>query len=185
MDDKSIVDLYWQRNENAISATDAKYGSYCRIIAYNILSDSEDAEECVNDTWLSAWSSMPSHRPAQLAPYLGRICRNLAISTLRKRNSLKRGSGIENPAFEELGACLDSGTDVEREVELRELSEYIFRFLSELDTEPRYIFIARYWYMASIDEIAEKFSFSQSKVKSSLMRTRNQLKTYLKENGLC
>ena len=185
MDDKSIVDLYWQRSENAIRETDARYGSYCRIIAYNVLTDSEDAEECVNDTWLRAWNSMPSHRPTHLAPYLGKISRNLAISRLRKRNSMKRGNGAGNLAFEELCECLDSGTCVESEIEIKELSQYIRSFLASLDTEPRYIFIARYWYMASIEEIADKFGFSQSKVKSALMRTRRQLKSYLEVNGLC
>lgn len=185
MDDKSIVDLYWQRNENAIRETDTRYGSYCRIIAYNVLTDSEDADECVNDTWLRAWNSMPNQRPLQLAPYLGKISRNLAISRLRKRNNLKRGNGMNNLAFEELGDCLDSGTNVESEIEIKELSEHIRTFLSGLDKEQRYIFIARYWYMASIEEIADKFGFSQSKVKSALMRTRNQLRNYLEVNELC
>ena len=98
---------------------------------------------------------------------------------------MKRGNGASNLAFEELCECLDSGTCVESEIETKELSQYIRSFLASLDTEPRYIFIARYWYMASIEEIADKFGFSQSKVKSALMRTRRQLKSYLEVNGLC
>ena len=185
MDDKSIVYLYWQRNERAIHETEARYGSYCRIIAYNVLADSEDAEECVNDTWLKAWNSMPSNRPSLLAPYLGKISRNLAISRLRKRNSLKRGNGTDNLAFEELSDCLDSGSNVEHEIEIKELTRFIRDFLATLEQEPRYIFIARYWYVASIEEIADKFGFTPSKVKMSLMRTRNQLRNYLEVNGLC
>lgn len=175
MDDKSIVDLYWQRSENAIHETEARYGSYCRIIAYNVLADSEDAEECVNDTWLRAWNSMPSNRPTLLAPYLGKITRHLSISRLRKKNSLKRGSGAESLAFEELRDCLDSGDSVEAEIESKELTRFIRDFLAALEKETRYIFIARYWYMASIEEIADKFGFTQSKVKMTLLRTRNQL----------
>lgn len=185
MNDKSIVDLYWQRSERAIHETEARYGSYCRIIAYNVLADSEDANECVNDTWLKAWNSMPSNRPSLLAPYLGKITRNLAISRLRKRNSLKRGNGMGSIAFEELSDCLDSGSNVEYEIEIKELTGFIRRFLATLEQEPRYIFIARYWYAASVEEIADKFGFTPSKVKMSLMRTRNQLRNYLEVNGLC
>lgn len=185
MDDKSIVDLYWQRSEKAIQETEARYGGYCRIIAYNILADSEDAEECVNDTWLKAWNSMPSNRPTLLAPYLGKIIRNLAISRLRKRNSLKRGNGTDNLVFEELSGCLDSGSNVEHEIEIKELTRFIRDFLATLEKETRYIFIARYWYVASIEEIAHRFGFTPSKVKMSLMRTRNQLRDYLEVNGLC
>lgn len=185
MEDREIVDLYWRRSEDAIPETAAKYGSYCRIIAYNILTDHEDAEECVNDTWLGAWNSMPENRPARLAPYLAKLTRWLSLTRLRDRNCLKRGGGELSLSLEELSECLDSGVDTQKQVEQRELTEAIRCFLEGLDEQTRYVFLARYWFMASVQEIGEKFSFSQSKVKSMLMRTRHALRDYLKEEELC
>jgi len=171
MDDEKIVDLYWQRSEDAIPETARKYGSYCRIIAYNILSDFQDADECVNDTWLGAWNSMPQNRPNRLAPYLGKLTRWLSLARLRDKSCLKRGCGETNIALEELSECLDSGESPEKQVEQKELTEAIHNFLTGLDDEQRNVFLARYWFMTPIKEIAEKFNFSQSKVKSMLMRT--------------
>ena len=185
MEDNKIVDLYWQRSEDAVPETAAKYGSYCRIIAYNILADYEDAEECVNDTWLGAWNSMPKNRPSMLAPYLAKLTRWISLGRLRDRNCLKRGGGQTSVVLEELSECLDAGIDVEKQVERKELAAAIRRFLAGLDEQPCQVFLARYWFMASIDEIAEKFEFSQSKVKSMLMRTRRALRAYLEEAELC
>lgn len=185
MEDKEIVDLYWQRSEDAIPETAAKYGSYCRIIAYNILTDHEDTEECINDTWLGAWNSMPENRPARLAPYLAKLTRWIALARLRDRNCLKRGGGETSLALEELSEYLDSGLDTQKQVEQRELAEAIRCFLAGLDEQKRHVFLARYWFMASVEEIGEKFGFSQSKVKSMLMRTRRALRDHLKEEELC
>lgn len=185
MEDKKIVDLYWQRDEEAIPETAAKYGSYCRIIAYNILADDEDAEECVNDTWLGAWNSMPMNRPSRLAPYLAKLTRWISLGRLRNRNCLKRGGGETSVALEELSEYLDSGVDTQKLVEQKELAGAIRSFLSKLDSQQHQVFVARYWFMASVEEIAEKFGFSQSKVKSMLMRTRRALRDYLKEEELC
>ena len=185
MDDARIVELYWSRSEQAISETEAKYGNYCRTISRNILADSADAEECVNDTYLKAWNSMPSNRPARLAPYLGRLTRWLSLNRLRDQDCLKRGKGELPLVLDELAETLDSGFDTERELEIRELNREIRRLLSGLEKEAREIFLSRYWYVASIAEIAERSGFTESKVKSMLHRTRKKLLRQLKEEGLC
>ena len=185
MEDRKIVDLYWQRDENAIPETAAKFGGYCRTIAYNILSDAEDAEECLNDTWLRAWNTMPTNRPNKLAPYLGKLSRWISLTRLREKTSLKRGGGETELVLDELAEAVDSGADVEKAVELKELNAALRRFLKSLGETERQVFLARYWYIASIAEIAEKFGFSESKVTSMLHRTRKKLLAYLKEEGLC
>ena len=160
MEDSKIVDLYWRRSEEAIPETARKFGGYCRTIAYNILSDEQDAEECVNDTWFKAWNSMPTHRPALLAPYLAKLTRWLSLSRLRERNALRRGGG-ETPLV------------------LDELSEVI-----PDDTEAQ-IFLARCWYMTGVKEIAEKYGITPGNVSTTLHRTRRKLQKFLKEEGLC
>lgn len=185
MEDRKIVDLYWQRDENAIPETAAKFGGYCRTIAYNILSDVEDAEECLNDTWLRAWNTMPTNRPSRLAPYLGKLSRWISLTRLREKTSLKRGGGETALVLDELAEAVDSGADVEKAVELKELNAALRRFLKTLGETERQVFLARYWFIASIAEIAEKFGFSESKVNSMLHRTRKKLLGYLKEEGLC
>ena len=185
MEDRKIVDLYWQRDENAIPETAAKFGGYCRTIAYNILSDAEDAEECLNDTWLRAWNTMPTNRPSRLAPYLGKLSRWISLTRLREKTSLKRGGGETELVLDELSEAVDSGADVEKAVELKELNAALRRFLKSLGETERQVFLARYWFIASIAEIAEKFGFSESKVNSMLHRTRKKLLGYLKEEGLC
>lgn len=185
MEDRKIVDLYWQRDENAIPETAAKFGGYCRTIAYNILADAEDAEECLNDTWLRAWNTMPTNRPNKLAPYLGKLSRWISLTRLREKTSLKRGGGETELVLDELTEAVDSGADVEKAVELKELNAALRRFLKSLGETERQVFLARYWFIASIAEIAEKFGFSESKVTSMLHRTRKKLLGYLKEEGLC
>lgn len=185
MEDRKIVDLYWQRDENAIPETAAKFGGYCCTIAYNILSNAEDAEECLNDTWLRAWNTMPTNRPSKLAPYLGKLSRWISLTRLREKTSLKRGGGETELVLDELSEAVDSGADVEKAVELKELNAALRRFLKSLGETERQVFLARYWFIASIAEIAEKFGFSESKVNSMLHRTRKKLLGYLKEEGLC
>ncbi len=185
MEDRKIVDLYWQRDENAIPETAAKFGGYCRTIAYNILADAEDAEECLNDTWLRAWNTMPTNRPNKLAPYLGKLSRWISLTRLREKTSLKRGGGETELVLDELAEAVDAGADVEKAVELKELNAALRRFLKNLGETERQVFLARYWFIASIAEIAEKFGFSESKVNSMLHRTRKKLLAYLKEEGLC
>ena len=160
MDDAKIVELYWSRSEQAISETESKYGKYCRTISFNILADTADAEECVNDTYLRAWNSMPSNRPSRLAPYLGKLTRWLSLNRLRDQDCLKRGNGELPLVLDELAETLDSGFDTEKELEIKELNQEIRHLLSNLQKEERDVFLSRYWYMASIAEIAEKSGFT-------------------------
>lgn len=185
MDDKQIVDLYWARSEKAIEETERKFGSYCRTVSYNILANMADAEECVNDTWLKAWNSMPTHRPSLLAPYLGKLTRWLSLTRLRENNSLRRGGGELPLILDELAETLDSGEDTEQELEVRELNRELRRLVNALGKDEKDVFLSRYWYMASVKEITEKTGFSESKVKTMLHRTRKKLLSQLKEEGLC
>lgn len=182
--DGEIVELYWQRDEEAICQTDIKYGGYCRSISNNILNDPGESEECVNDTYLRAWNSMPTERPRHLPAFLGKIVRNLSISRLRQKNAHKRGGGEYRLCLEELHDCAVKGGGPEKELELRELTEYIDRFLEGLKEQERDIFVSRYWYMAPVDRIAEKAGYSYSKTASLLHRTRLKLGTYLRKEGL-
>ena len=185
MEDREIVDLYWQRSDLAISETDKKYGRYCRSIAYRILASQEDAEECVSDTWFRAWNRMPDDRPSALSVFLGGITRQLALNRIRAKNRKKRGGGEAVLALDELSEVLSDGTDLERSVEDKELEEAIGSFVAALPETEKTVFVLRYWHLVSISEIAMRMHFSQSKTKSMLFRTRNKLKTYLLEAGLC
>ena len=185
MEDSGIVALYWARSEVAISETSSKCGRYCFTIANNILSDREDADECVNDTYLAAWNSMPPHRPSILSTFLGKLTRRISIDRFRIRGAAKRGGGETALVLDELAETLDSGMDTARELEIKELNRELRRLLDRLEKEERDVFISRYWYVASIAEIAEKSRFSESKVKTMLHRTRKKLLQQLKEEGLC
>lgn len=185
MNDREIVDLYWQRSEQAITETDNKYGKYCRIVAYNILENTQDSEECVNDTWLAAWNSMPVNRPERLNAYLAKITRNFALAKVVKRSAKKRGGGELELALEELDDCVPSDYCLEKEVEDRALAESINTFVDLLPEEEQLIFISRYWFFASEREIAEKQGCSRSQISAMLKRSRDKLKTYLLQEGLC
>ncbi len=182
--DCQIVELYWQRDESAISHTDIKYGGYCRSISNNILKDQGESEECLNDTYLRAWNSMPAERPERLGAFLGKIVRNLSISRLRQRMADKRGGGEYLICLEELRDCASKGQGPEKRLELKELTEHIDSFLAGLKEQERDIFISRYWYMAPVDKIAERAGFSYGKTASILHRTRLKLGNYLKKEGL-
>ena len=185
MEDEQIVDLYWQRSDLAISETNQKYGRYCHTIAYNICGTEEDAEECVNDTWLRAWNLMPDQRPTILSAFLGCITRNFAINLIKTKNRIKRGGGEAVLALDELEECIPGGRNPEQALEEKELEKAIGRFVSQLPQPEKTIFVLRYWRVAPIDEIAEKLQFSKGKIKSSLFRTRRKLRDYLQEEGLC
>lgn len=183
MEDSKIVALYWERAETAIGETAKKYGSYCRTVAWNILYSHEDSEECVNDTYLSAWHSMPPQRPERLRAYLGRITRNLALDRYKFNRTEKRGGGRILLALEELEECVPSG-DPERITEDLVLTEALNRFLADLPQEARKIFLQRYWYLCSVREIADDLHISESKVKMTLLRSRNQLRALLEKEGI-
>ena len=184
MEDEKIIDLYWAREEEAIVETDKKYGNYCRSLSMRILKSREDSEECVNDTWLRAWSSMPPGRPACLCAFLGKITRNLSISRYRMNRAGKRGGGEMELVLTELEDCIPSAESVEEEMEGKELAAAIDRFLRGLGEEGRNIFVRRYFYLDSVREIEDRFRVSESKVKSQLFRLRNRLREQLEKEGI-
>ena len=183
MNDKNIVDLYFNRDEEAITQTDKKYGRYCYSIAYNILTNKEDAEESVSDTYMTAWRAIPPRRPSVLSTFLGKITRHISIDRWRERGANKRGGGEVTLALEELEDCVAGLQNVEMEYERKELIRAYVKFLDTLPVTERRVFLCRYWYVDSVDTIAEKFGFSQSKVKTMLYRTRAKLRKQLAEEG--
>lgn len=184
MEDNQIVALYWARNEQALAETAAKYGRYCYTIAYNILSSREDADESVNDTYMSAWERIPPHEPTILSAFLGKIARRISLNRWRNNNRKKRGGGEVILALEELRECIPASEDVERRMEQKELSRAITRFLEEIPETERDVFVCRYWYLANIKKLSKAFGFTESKTKSMLHRTRIRLKAYLTQEGL-
>ena len=183
MDDVTIVQLYWDRNEQAIPATAEKYGSYCASIAGNILSSREDVEECVNDTYLSAWNSIPPHRPDILSTFLGKITRNLSLKQYRRNTAQKRGSGQAAVVLDEIAEFVSDATSVEQEIDRKELIKAIDSFLDRLPPKKRHIFVCRYWYFDSISHIAERFAMTENNVSVTLNRLRLKLHNYLLERG--
>ena len=183
MDDKSIVDLYFSRNQDAIAQTDKKYGRYCYSIAYNILTNKEDAEESVSDTYMTAWRAIPPRRPSVLSTFLGKITRHISIDRWRERVATKRGGGEVPLALEELNDCISGMQDVEMEYERKEILNAYLKFLDALPATERRVFLCRYWYVESIETIADKFDFSESKVKTMLHRTRAKLRKQFAKEG--
>ena len=184
MDDDMILDLYWARSESAINETAKKYGRYCSAIANNILRNNEDAEECVNDTYLKTWDTVPPQRPAIFRAFLGKIARNLSLNEYKKQKTKKRGGDEVALMYNELEDCVPSGNNVETEFESSLIIEAINSFLLSLENESRIVFVRRYWYADPIGAIAARFLMSESKVKSMLFRTRNTLKKHLENEGV-
>ena len=183
MDDEKIIDLYWQRDENAIAQTDQKYGTYCRTIAHNILHDHEDSEECVNDTWLQAWESIPPAWPGVLRLFLARITRNLSINRYYARSSQKRGGGQTALVLEELAECLADHSDVESTCEANELNECIRLFVRSLPEQEGNVFVRRYFFTDSVAEIARRYRLTENHVMVMLSRTRKKLRLHLEQEG--
>ena len=184
MDDEKIVRLYWERNEQAIPATADKYGSYCTAIASNILVNREDVEECVNDTWLGAWHSIPPHRPALLSTFLGKLVRNLSFNRYKYNTSAKRGSGELPAVLDELSQLVSGKDDVHQQLEHKEITRAVNAFLLTLPQDKRGIFIRRYWHTDSISAIASRYNMKENAVSVTLNRLRKKLGDYLKERGL-
>ena len=183
MDDSMIVGLYWKRDENAITESDRKYGRYCASIAMNIVNDHDHAEECVNDTWLNAWNSIPPAKPSLLKTFLGRITRNLSFDLVRRENRLKRGGGNISEVLDELSEIVSGADDTERVIEEREIIREIDTFLMSLPRDRRDMFILRYWYCLAISDIAARFMKSENSISVSLNRIRRKLRSYLYERG--
>lgn len=179
MEDAAIIALYWARDEQAIPATAKKYGAYCHTVAANILQSPEDAEECVNDTWLRAWNAMPPHKPDLLSAFLGKITRNLAFNRVRHNNAQKRSGDLREILLE-----LDSCGDPEKTLERTELVKALNGFLRSLPAGKRSLFLQRYWYAQPIAVIARQRLMTQGAVTMQLKRLREQLRTYLQEQGV-
>ena len=182
MEDQEIVELFFDRSEQAIVETDKKYGGYCYTIAYNILASREDSEESVSDTYFSAWNTIPPRKPTLLQAFLGKIARHISIDRWRKQSAQKRGGKEMILALEELGECLDT-RGMEAEITHRELTRVLNGFLASLAETERNVFLCRYWYMDTIETIAKITGFSQSKVTSMLHRSRRKLRKKLAEEG--
>jgi RNA polymerase sigma-70 factor (ECF subfamily) len=184
MDDIKIIELFWQREEAGLAAATHKYTGYCHSIAYRILSNNEDAEECVADTWLRAGNAIPPARPNRLSTVLGKITRNLSLNRYEKLHAEKRGGGAVEVALAELADCIPSSTSVEEEIEGKALTELIDKFLDTLSLQARNVFVQRYWYLCSVADISADLGISENNVKSILFRTRNKLKQQLEKEGI-
>lgn len=180
LDDSKIIDLFYARSEQAIVELSNKYGAVCSKVAKNILNNSLDAEECVNDAYLGAWNTIPPQRPNPLLTYICRIVRNLSIMKYHSNTAAKRNS-FYDMALDELEECFASAGTVEEEISAKELSELLDRFLDTLDRENRVIFVRRYWYGDSVPDIAERFHMSCNLVSVRLTRIRGKLKNYLEK----
>ena len=182
MDDEKIIELYFSRNEDAISETSRKYGGYCFSIANNILADRYDSDECVNSTWFRAWNSMPPTRPNVLKLFLARITRSLAFNRFTERTAIKRGGGEMSLVLDELSECVGDG-DAASEAELNELKRAVAAFVKTLPERERNVLVRRCFYTESIESIAERYGVSGSGVMSALSRARKKLRDHLKKEG--
>lgn len=183
MEDLQIIQLYWDRNPDAIPATSEKYGAYCHAISYNILGIDADAEECVNDTWFHAWNAMPPHRPSLLSAFLGKITRNLSLSRYKMTHAQKRGGGEMTLVLEELSECVSGGESAEDTADRHALVEALQSFLDGLPPKKRALFVRRYWHTERISSLAKAFGMTENHVSVTLNRLRAQLKNYLTERG--
>ena len=182
MEDEKIVALYWTRDENAIFYTHQKYGRYCYQIAYHILSDREDSEECINDTYLKTWNVIPPTKVQCLQMFLAKITRNLAFDKYRRSKAEKRGGHEISLVLDELSECIGESS-TEKEIHQRQLNEAMNHFVKQLPTRERSVFIRRYFYTESIEEIAAKYELKKNHVYVLLSRSREKLKAYLQKEG--
>ena len=183
MDDEKIIQLYYDRSEDAIKETEAKYGRYLYSIAFSILSDEENSRECVNDALLRAWNSIPPAKPQMLQTFLGKIVRNLSLNRWQHENAKKRGSGCMAEIIEELGDLSDGGAETEQVVDSMALSAIMRDFVRGLEQTERMVFMKRYWRFMSMREIASDMDLRETNVRVMLHRTREKLRKKLREEG--
>ncbi len=183
MDDQTIIALYWSRDQRALGESQQKYGPFCLRLSENILASREDAEECVSDTWLRAWDTMPPQRPNSLRAYLSRICRNLSLDRWRARRAQKRGEGLEI-LLEELEDCVPTSPSAEAAAESREITRCIDRWLETLEPEDRKAFLRRYWYGQQVKELARQSGCAPQKMTQRLYRLRQSLRRALEQEGI-
>lgn len=184
MEDEKIVQLIWDRNENGINELSEKYDRYCFCISERIVHDEEDAKECVNDTWLRTWNTIPPSRPSVLSTFLAKIVRNLSLNRYRDMHALKRGGNSVNIAIEELNECITDGKTVEKDMEYKLLTESIEDFLWKQTKRNRIFFLKRYFYVMDIKEIAEELDIKEGTVKSILSRMRKELAVWLEKEAV-
>ena len=180
MEDEKIIELFFERSEQAIRALDMKYGKICRSLSYNIVNSREDAEECVSDAYLGAWNAIPPARPDPLLSYIAKIVRNLSLKKKKKKEAAKRG-GHYTMALEEIEGCIAGQNTAEDELDARELARILGEFLDALTVENRVIFLRRYWFADSCRDIAELVGLTEKNVSVRLSRTREKLRRYLME----
>ena len=183
MDDKMIIDLFYERSEQAIAETRTKYSTIVRRTAFHILNNFQDTEECENDTYLVAWNKIPPETPDPLAAYLCRISRNLALKRYEANTALKRNSRFDVSIDELKEVFGTTDNNPASDYEVKELTNAIESFLDTLKEDDRKLFVRRYWYGISIQQLAKEFAFSESKVKSMLFRIRNKMREYLRKEG--
>ena len=183
MDDQEIIDLYLQRNELAVKETESKYNSYCFRIANNILSIPEDAEECVNDTWVSAWNKIPPVIPKSLKAFLSKLVRDISLSRYREKHAQKRYNGME-VMLDELEECIPSEFDVHQNFEQQELSDLINDWLGSLTHEDRALFVKRYYYGDSVKSLAKLQGSTENQMAQRMLKLRNNLKSFLLMKGV-
>lgn len=183
MTDLEIIELYWNRNELAVSESNSKYGAYCFTVADTILLNREDSNECVNSTWFKAWNAIPPHRPEILKLFFAKITRNLAINKYRQAKTLSRGAGEFAASLDELRECVPDQNRIEYEIDKIALNESVNKFLKTLSERDCCVFLRRYFYSESVKEIAEYCNLTESNTLSILHRTRKKLKMYLEKEG--
>ena len=185
MTDLQIIELYWNRSEDAITQTNQKYGAYCFTVANTILSDAQDAEECVSDTWLKAWLAIPPQRPDKLKLFLAKITRNLSVDRLKARLAQKRGGGEAELVLEELDQCIPTSMDTEQAYSMKELGRFINQFVRALPEREGNLFIRRYFYGEAVETIALRYHIKPHNAAVILSRVRLKLKRHLEQEGFC
>ena len=183
MDDSKITELFFNRDEDAVKKLDEKYGALFKKVASNILRDSRDAEECVNDAYLGVWCTIPPNKPENLAAYVIRIVRNTAAKRYHSNCAKKRNSFYDT-ALDELCDCFACADDVERTLETREAIRLVNKFLEKADRQSRILFVKRYYYAEAVSDIARELGYDAHYVSVKLSRIRSKLKTYLIEKGV-
>lgn len=182
MTDSQILALFWDRNEDAIRETDRAYGRKLYVLSDKILHSHQDAEESVSDTYMKTWETIPPQRPVYFFAYLAKLCRNFSLARIQWQSAAKRSAEIVT-LTREMEECIPDHS-YERKMEGEEIGAVLDRFLEGLSPENRRIFLRRYWYTDSIQEIADRYGISQSKVKTQLHRTRKKLQSFLESEGI-
>ncbi len=184
MEDDEIICLFWERDELAIKHTEVKYGGKLSHLAMKILNSREDAAECVNDTLLKTWNTIPPQKPTYFFAYIAKICRSISLGMIDWKNAKKRNAKIVELTSEMQSCIPDPLSNVDHKVESKEIGRLLNIFLSGLTQEKRLIFMRRYWYTDSVHSISQRYGVSESKVKTTLFRTRNELAIFLRKEGI-